>query len=119
MLKNDIFCEMIILVVFKGFLLVKNLEILVQIVLDRSTYYYSKLLFTVQRLCIEEKMFWFIEAINETSAANSIMNLSHTLYFIPDVKALCSILYSSGNIQMKSCWCPVDPPSPPPPSQLH
>ena len=32
---------MVILVVFKGFLLVKNLEILVQIVPDPSIYYYS------------------------------------------------------------------------------
>ena len=40
MLKNGIFCEMIILVVFKGFLLVKNLEILIQIVLDSPIYYY-------------------------------------------------------------------------------
>ena len=36
MLKNGIFCEMVILVIFKGFLLVKNLEILIQIVPDRS-----------------------------------------------------------------------------------
>ena len=28
-LKNGIFCEMVILVVFKGFLVVKNLEILI------------------------------------------------------------------------------------------
>ena len=41
MLKNGIFCEMVILVVFKGFLLVKNLEILIQIVLDSPIYYYS------------------------------------------------------------------------------
>ena len=41
MLKNGIFCEMVILVIFKGFLLVKNLEILVKIVPDRSIYYYS------------------------------------------------------------------------------
>ena len=34
MLKNVIFCEMVILVVFKAFLLVKNLEILVRIVPD-------------------------------------------------------------------------------------
>ena len=36
-----VFCEMVILVVFKGFLLVKNLEILIQIVLDSPIYYYS------------------------------------------------------------------------------
>ena len=41
MLKNGIFCEMVILVVFKGFLLVKNLEILIQIVPQRPIYYYS------------------------------------------------------------------------------
>ena len=40
MLKNGIFCEMVILVVFKGFLVVKNLEILVQIVPERPIYYY-------------------------------------------------------------------------------
>ena len=34
------FCEMVILVIFKGFLLVKNLKILIQIVPDRSIYYY-------------------------------------------------------------------------------
>ena len=41
MLKNGIFCEMVILVVFKGFLLVKNFEILVQIVTEHSIYSYS------------------------------------------------------------------------------
>ena len=41
MLKNGIFCEMVILVVFKVFLLVKNLEILIQIVPDSPIYYYS------------------------------------------------------------------------------
>ena len=41
------------------------------------------------------------------------MNLKHTLYVITDAKALGSILYSSGNIQIKCCWKPVDPP------QLH
>ena len=44
MLKNGIFCEMVILVIFKGFLLVKNLEILIQIVPDRSIYYYYHVL---------------------------------------------------------------------------
>ena len=43
MLKNGIFCEMVILVIFKGFLLVKNLEILVQIGPDRSIYSHSSL----------------------------------------------------------------------------
>ena len=40
MLKNGIFCEMVILVVFKGFLVVKNLEILIQIAPDSPIYYY-------------------------------------------------------------------------------
>ena len=40
MLKNGIFCEMVILVVFKVFLLVRNLEILIQIVPDSPIYYY-------------------------------------------------------------------------------
>ena len=40
MLKNGIFCEMVILVVFKVFLVVKNLEILIQIVPDSPIYYY-------------------------------------------------------------------------------
>ena len=35
------FCEMVILVVFKVFLVVKNLEILIQIVPDSPIYYYS------------------------------------------------------------------------------
>ena len=35
-----IFCEMVILVVFKVFLAVKNLEILIQIVPDSPIYYY-------------------------------------------------------------------------------
>ena len=42
MLKNGIFCEMVILVVFKGFLVVKNLEILIQIVPDSPIYYYER-----------------------------------------------------------------------------
>ena len=40
MLKNGNFSEMVNLVIFKGFLLVKNLEILIQIIPDRSIYYY-------------------------------------------------------------------------------
>ena len=48
MLKNGIFCEMVILVVFKGFLLVRNLEILTQIVLDSPIYYYL--------ICVTETM---------------------------------------------------------------
>ena len=56
---------------------------------------------------IEEKLFWVIEAINEASAINSIMNLSGTFYIIADAKSLCPILYSSGNIQIKSCGGPL------------
>ena len=52
---------------------------------------------------IEGKLFWVIEAINKASATSSIMNLSHTLYVIADAKAICSIPFSSGNIQTKSC----------------
>ena len=33
---------------------------------------------------IEDKLFWVIEAINEASATNSIVNLSHALYVIAD-----------------------------------
>ena len=62
---------------------------------------------------IEEKLFWAIEAINEASETNSIMNLSYTLYVIADAKALCSILYSSGSIQIKSSSGPSDPPPSP------
>ena len=40
MLKNVIFCGVVILVVFKVFLVVKNLEILIQIVPKRSINYY-------------------------------------------------------------------------------
>ena len=43
MLKNGNFCEIVILVVFKGFLLVKNLEILIQIVPDSPIYYNSQI----------------------------------------------------------------------------
>ena len=57
---------------------------------------------------IEETLFLVLEAINEASATNSIMNLSHKLYVIADAKALCSILCSSGNIQLKDCWGPAD-----------
>ena len=35
---------------------------------------------------IEEQLFWVIEAINEASAINSVMNISHTLYVIADAK---------------------------------
>ena len=58
---------------------------------------------------IEEKLFWTIEAINEASATNSLMNFSHLLLVIADAKALCSILYYSGNIKIKYCSGPVDP----------
>ena len=69
---------------------------------------------------IEEKLFWVIKAINEASATNFIINLSHILYVTSDAKALCSILYSSGNIQIKGCWglvttLPAPPSLPPPP----
>ena len=47
---------------------------------------------------IEEKLFWVIEAINEASATNSIMILSHTLYVSADAKALCSILFNSEDV---------------------
>ena len=61
---------------------------------------------------IKEKLFWVIETINEASAINCIMNLSHTLYVISDTKAYCSILCSSVNIQIKSFWGTADlPPS--------
>ena len=55
------------------------------------------------------------EAINEASATNCFINLSNTLYVIADLKALCSILYSSKTIQLKTCWGPRIPPPP----QLH
>ena len=58
---------------------------------------------------IEEKLFWVIEAVNEASVTNSIMNLSYTLYVIGDGKALCSILYNFGNIQIKYSWGLADP----------
>ena len=53
MLKNDIFCEMAILVVFKGFLLVKNLEILIQIVPDSPIYHYS----SPEEVCMKKYAF--------------------------------------------------------------
>ena len=52
------------------------------------------------------------EAVNESSATNFIMNLSHTLYAIADAEALCSNRYISGSIQIKSCWGPLEPPPP-------
>ena len=58
---------------------------------------------------IKENLFWVIEAIHEASANYSNMNLSHILYVTADAKALCSIFYSSGNIQI-SCWGPADVP---------
>ena len=33
-------------------------------------------------------MFWLIEELNEVNSINSLLNFTHTLYFIPDVKAL-------------------------------
>ena len=53
---------------------------------------------------IDKKLFWVIEATNNASATNSVMNLSHIVYGVADVKALCSILCSSENYQTKSCW---------------
>ena len=50
MLKKWYFCEMVILMVFKGFLLVKNLEILIQMVPDRSIYYYWRFKGTVRKI---------------------------------------------------------------------
>ena len=50
MLKKWYFCEMVILMVFKGFLLVKNLEILIQMVPDRSIYYYWGFKGTVRKI---------------------------------------------------------------------
>ena len=41
---------------------------------------------------MEEKLFWVIEAVNEASETNSIMNLSDILYVIADVKAPCTTL---------------------------
>ena len=67
---------------------------------------------------INKKLFWIIKPINEASATNSIINFSHTLYVITDAKALCSILYSSENIQIKSSWGPSDAPPPLPPVTL-
>ena len=58
---------------------------------------------------IEERLFSVIEAINEASATNSIMNLSCTLYVIADSNKLHSILNSSRNIKIKSCWGPLVP----------
>ena len=55
---------------------------------------------------IEEKLFCVIEPINEISATTSLMNICHTL-----CKRICSIFYSSGSIQIKSCWLhPTLPP---------
>ena len=60
---------------------------------------------------LKEKLFWVIKAINEAGATSSIMNLNHKLYFVADANALCSILCSFGNIQIKSCWGLADSPS--------
>ena len=58
-----------------------------------------------------------METINKANVTNSIMNLSNTLYVIADAKALRFFLYSSGNIQTKSCLGSSRlPPPPPPPS---
>lgn len=49
--------------------------------------------------------------MNKASPPNSIMNLRHTFHVIADAKALRSILYISGNIQIKRCWGISEPPS--------
>ena len=51
-----------------------------------------------------------VKAINDVIVINSVMNLSHTLHVTVNVKALLSILYNSGNIQIKSCRGPIAPP---------
>ena len=49
---------------------------------------------------------------NQRGKCNQIhYDLSHTIYDIAGAKALCSILYSSWNIQIKSYWVPVESPS--------
>ena len=53
--------------------------------------------------------------MNKASVSNSIMNVNHTMYVIADAKAFCSIVYSSENVQVKSCWGPENQPNPPPP----
>ena len=60
MLKNGIFCEMVILVIFKVFLVVKNLvvknlENLIQIVPDSPIYYYYKTFLNLEHLIIKQK----------------------------------------------------------------
>ena len=71
-----------------------------------------KLLFTVQQLCIFQKNRREIvlghRGNKRASAINSIMNIRHTFYVIVNAESLCSILYSSGDIQIKSCWGPAD-----------
>ena len=52
----------------------------------------------------EVKLFSVIEAINEATATKSVMNYSHTFYFIAGAKAFCFILYSSESIQVKIWW---------------
>ena len=52
----------------------------------------------------EVKLFSVIEAINEATATNSVMNYSHTFYFIAGAKAFCFILYSSESFQVKIWW---------------
>ena len=76
----------------------------------------TKPLFTVSAEVVHfseksKKIFWVKKAIKEANVTNPIMNLSHTLHVTADAKELSSILYSSGNIQIKSCWDPEDPPS--------
>ena len=47
-----------------------------------------------------------MDILNEASTTDSITKLSHALCAIADTKILSSILYSSGNTQVKICWGP-------------
>ena len=71
-----------------------------------------KLLFTVQQLCIFQKNRREIvlghRGNKQASAIDSLMNISPTFYVIVNGVSLGSILYSSGDIQIKSCWGPAD-----------
>ena len=67
----------------------------------------SLLLFTVQHLYIfqkiEEKLFWVNKTINEASAINSLMNMSHTLYFIKKSSVSRGLKVCSYQSFFKSC----------------
>ena len=69
---------------------------------------------TVKQLCIFQKNWRKVvlgyRGNKRASATNPVMNLSYTLYAIADAKALCTILYSSRNIQIKAAgvqWTPT------------